>query len=226
MSSNFSNYFFKAYDNKPHFDEFVYGFNGTSGSQRMDGSKQAVGTIEFEASVYNRSSGLKNNGFSITGSFDNSSTFQKSLIRIDVDSTYTDGDYFASSSSEVWLRLNSTPFLIQKETLLPYLSNVINLHRVDPISSGPPVLAEVSGSFLILTQINPGSTGNECEIQNYVNSISDTTITSFSGGAAIGGGPYSINWSPSASQKMAKQTRIVNSYVLSPVRHGNFADVL
>lgn len=38
MASNFSNYFQKAYTRKPHFDELVYGFNGTSGSQRMDGS--------------------------------------------------------------------------------------------------------------------------------------------------------------------------------------------
>ena len=227
MASNFSNYFFKAYTDKPHFDEFVFGFNGTSGSQRMDSAKQAVATIEFVSGLYAKT-GSDGKGFSITGSIYGGST-QLSEIKIEVDASYTTGDIYVSSSQEVWLRLKSgSPFLLSRSELIEYLAETINYHRLSPApNSGPPVIASRSGSFLVLTQEFPGPAGNECDAQNLgATPLPSVTFETFEGGDGVGGGPYSINWSPTTGSAVSNGTRIVDSYVLSPVRHGNVSDII
>ena len=229
MSSNFSNYFSKAYDSSPHFDELVYGFNGTSGSQRMDGSKQAVGYVELTSISYSRTGGvLKDKGFSITGSYEGTSTFQKSEVLIDVAPSYTDGEYVISSSNQVWLRLSTGLTNISRQDLIEQLANVINIHRIaPPPMSGPPVLASRSGSFLILAQKFPGPAGNECEVQNLPapRSLPGTfEFQNFAGGDGIGDGPYSISWAPVTGTSVATGVSIVSSYILSPVRHGQMID--
>jgi hypothetical protein len=228
MASNFSNYFFKAYTDTAHHDELVYGFNGTSGSQRMDGSSAAVGSIEFTTVSYVRND-LNGKGFSITGSFD-ASSFLHSLVKIDASALYTDGEYYISSSSEVWLRIGTGIIVsMSRAQLIGYLANVINAHRLDETYPGPPILATASGSFLILTQQYPGPTGNLCSVQEpgfgEGSMIASTTIETFAGGDGVGGGPYAISWAPTTGTQTATGTPIASSYVLSPVRHGNFSDV-
>jgi hypothetical protein len=228
MASNFSNYFFKAYTDTAHHDELVYGFNGTSGSQRMDGSSAAVGSIEFTAVGYSRST-LNGTGFSITGSFD-ASSFLRSLVKIEANASYADGEYYISSSNNVWLRIGTGSVNMPRALLVGYLSNVINAHRLDETYPGPPIIATASGSFLILTQQYPGPAGNVCSVQDpgfgEGSAIANTTIETFAGGDGIGGGPYAISWAPTTGTQTATGTPIASSYVLSPVRHGNFSDVL
>ena len=228
MSSNFSNYFSKAYDSSPHFDELVYGFNGTSGSQRMDGSKQAVGYVDYDdVSLVIIRSTINGRGFSITGSYDGTSIFQKSEVKIDVDAAFVDGAVEVSSSNEVWLRLNTTspPVGIGKNLLMFYLANTINTHR---LAGGPPIIASSSGSTLILTQEYPGSAGNECKVQNLPGVPKALPgafeFQNFAGGDGIGDGPYSISWAPVTGTSVATGVSIVSSYILSPVRHGQLID--
>jgi hypothetical protein len=224
MASNFSNYFFKAYTDKPSFDELVYGFNGTSGSTRIDGSKQAVGSIEFDAFTYLKGD-IENTGFSITGSVDGGST-HFSEVKIDVDASYTSGEIYISSSQEVWLRIKAgAPTLLTKSELISFLEQAVNYHRLSVVDTGPQIIAEASGSFLVLTQVNAGPIGNECDVQGLSSPLPNVTYQTFEGGAAIGGGPYSVNWMPSTGTFEASGERIVDSYVLSPKRHGNLSDV-
>jgi hypothetical protein len=227
VASNFSNYFQKAYTRKPHFDELVYGFNGTSGSQRMDGSKQAVGYVDYVGTgISITRSTLNNDGFSITGSYYGTPTTHISDVKIDVDNSYTDGQYYISSSNEVWLRLNASVIsglTIRPDSLMSYLASVINIHRLSPSNTGPPIIATSSGSSLILTQVDPGPAGNVCMVTN-LGLSADFEFTDFSGGDGIGGGPYAISWAPVTGTAVATGVRIESSYVLSPVRHGQLTD--
>lgn len=232
MSSNFSNYFHKAYTQKQNFDELVYGFNGTSGSKRMDSSKQAVGYVEMTSTSYTRATGglttLNMKGFSITGSYDGTSTLKKSEVKIEFNASYTDGQYFISSSNEAWLRLNAGVTNISRDSLIEYLANVINIHRTSTVNAGPPIIASRSGSFLILAQEYPGSAGNECGVQNLPspnNLPAGFEFENFAEGNSAGGGPYSISWAPITGAMTTTGISIVSSYVLSPVHHGQLVDV-
>lgn len=223
MASNYSNYFFKASSPELAYDEYVYGSNTSTGSGNFFTPVSATGSIVFADKAY------------AVGTYSPVSGAPGYGIKI-IDSAGKEGVvYYKSSSLGPNNSVVEDPgvgvFVIWNSSarsdggIASGLAVGINLLRTT--YNGPKIVATTVGGTIYLTQQFGGQQGNTVLGQDPSPATAfatpaDATYNSFQGGRVV----ESISWNPTTGTVRANGTEQFDSFVLSPLHHGHFFDMV
>jgi len=219
MASNFNNYFFKATSPKIAYDDYVYGSN------YPNSSTAATGTILFKKSFIYGSLGSYD-----SVSFSYSDTLGKKGRLIMSSNNYPGSQAnFVDVSGDVAYVAYSSNGIAGSDLMELFIEAFNSLS----VGIGPKISAsaEIVGANAIvkLRQVSRGERGNTTIVSGGFPTspfpdLGTIRTRGFTGGE--GQLDYSETWLPTTGTTSIVGTVVNDSYVLSPLRHGQFFDVL